>query len=274
MSRLFLFLCSLAALPVITSCARKHVSVDSVPELPYPTCSEAVANALGDAGPGEIVARGRLRGSPDSMAESDSVETFELRRNACLTTATVRQEWKQGATDVEVVFNDKLVPLRAWRRMTLPTSKRADGNADIRRYELRTEEVTLKKKSGDAAASFEILKGKRPTAVIGPGRGLLTAWIRRSHLEVGEKVRESVLDFREMFELIRDVTLKRENDRFDASLGKTLRVYTIYGREAVFTDETDAVVGDLAGLRPANTVHTPEPERISTFGTPDPVHTP
>ena len=283
-SCLFLVLCTLTVAGVLASgCKRKHVPVTSAPELPYPTCADGVVGAGAsatslDAGPaedvGRVVASGRLRGSPDSMAESDSVETFELRDHGCLTTATVRQEWKNGATDVEVVFNAKLVPLRAWRRMTLPTSKRADGNADIRRYELRTEEVTLKRKAGDAPPAFEILRGNRPTAVIGPGRGLLTAWIRRSHLEVGEKVRESVLDFREMFEVIRDVTLKRESDRFDAGLGKTVRVYTIYGREAVFTDDTDAVVGDLAGLRPADTVHTPEPQRISSFGVADPVHTP
>jgi hypothetical protein len=53
-----------------------------------------------------------------------------------------------------------------------------------------------------------------------------------------------------------------------------VRVYTIYGRESVFADESDAVLGDLAGLRPHEFAGTPEPPPMPMYGTPDPVHTP
>jgi hypothetical protein len=57
-------------------------------------------------------------------------------------------------------------------------------------------------------------------------------------------------------------------------LGRTVRVYTVYGRETVFADETDAVIGDLAGLRPHELAGTPVPTPMPMYGTPDPVHTP
>ena len=91
------------------------------------------------------------------------------------------------------------------------------------------------------------IRGARPTAIIGPGRGLLTPWIQRAHLAVGGRARESVLDVRESMEVIRDVTLARLEDRDDPTLGH-VRVYTIYGREPVFTNDEDVVVGDLMGL--------------------------
>jgi hypothetical protein len=87
-------------------------------------------------------------------------------------------------------------------------------------------------------------------------------------------VRELVLDFREMVERLEEATLTRDDDRFEPSLGKTVRVYVFYGREAVFADENDVVIGDLAGLRPSETLTTPEPESMPRYGDPDPVHTP
>ena len=53
--------------------------------------------------------------------------------------------------------------------------------------------------------------------------------------------------------LIRDVTLQRVEARDVEGLGR-VRVYTVYGREPVFTDENDVVVGDLMGLRLASAV--------------------
>ncbi len=258
----------LAAAVVSGGCKRKHVPVDAVPDLGYPTCAGAE-----DAGAGALLARRTLRAGADSMAESGAVESFELRRRACHLVTTAHQEWKLGATDIEVVFDDKLLPLRAWKRMTSPGTRPGEAHVDVRRYELRTPEVTIAKRSGDSPVTFEILRGTRPTAVIGPGRGLFSAWIRRANLAVGEKVREPVLDFRELVEILRDVTLKREPDLFEPTLQRNVRVYTVYGRDAIYTDEDNVVIGDLAGLRAVD----PEPNDASAssaIGVPDPVHTP
>lgn len=212
------------------------------------------------------------------MPEGTTVEDFELRKKGCLVVLTARQEWARGASDVEVVFDEELRPLRAWKRMTVPSSTRADGHADTRRYEMRVVPPTMKHRSSEGEITFDAIRGGRPEAVIGPGRGVLTAWIRRANLQVGEKVRVPVLDFREMLEVVRDVTLRREEDRVEPATsafpGRRLRVYTVYGREAVFTDENNVVVGDLAGLRPSNASMGPEPPPAPTFQPPDPAHTP
>ena len=256
---------------------RKQEEMASGPELPYPTCPAAAGEGSDGATPPaapDVLAEGDLRGQEESMSEGAARERFRLERRGCLVVYTGRQEWALGATDVEVVFDEELRPLRAWKRMTLPLSERDDGHADVRRYELRTEAAVLKQRRPDGEVRWAKIRGARPTAVIGPGRGLLTAWIRRAHLAVGDKVREPVLDFREMLEVVREVTLRREADRFDPALGRTVRVYTIYGREAVFTDEEDVVLGDLAGMRPASSVASPERPSAPLFGAPDPVGTP
>ncbi len=58
------------------------------------------------------------------------------------------------------------LPLRVWKRMTIPGVARPDGMADIRRYELRTPEVTIKHRSADGNISFEMLRGPRPHVVM------------------------------------------------------------------------------------------------------------
>jgi len=87
-------------------------------------------------------------------------------------------------------------------------------------------------------------------------------------------VREHVLDMRELLETLRPVTLRRDPDLYVAALGRTVRVYTVYGRESVFADESDTVIGDLAGMLPADRVTTPAPLPMPRYGEPDPVHTP
>jgi hypothetical protein len=216
------------------------------------------------------------------MREKTVVESFEIDRDACHYVFRGREEWPLMSADIEVVYDEDMLPLRAWKRMTIPGVPDPDGKADIRSYEMRTPELVVKKKT-QGELTFELLKpggktmpapGARVMAVIGPGRGVLTMWIRRAKLGVGEKKRELVLDFREMIETLSEVTLQRDDDRFEPSLGKTVRVYTIYGREAVFTDENDVVIADLAGLRPSESLSTPEPPPMPSYGAPDPVHTP
>ncbi|MFO0678700.1 MAG: hypothetical protein U0169_19365 [Polyangiaceae bacterium] len=280
---------ALAAMAEV-GCKRRHVEVATAPEFPYPTCVDggalpgpyvAFPFALGfvpDAGasgrvPSDLSVRGRLR-LADPIVERGMIEKFEVRRDACLWTVSVRQEWSRQSTDVEAVFDETFTPIRVWKRMTIPGSSRPDGHGEIRRYEFRGPEVSIKAKRADGTEHLEVLKGAVPKAVIGPGRALLTMWMKRAKLAVGDKVREPVLDFREMVEVIQPVTLKREPDREEPSLGRRVRVYTIYGREPVFTDDDDVVLGDLAGLRPSETLTTPEPTPAPMFGVPDPVHTP
>jgi hypothetical protein len=167
--------------------------------------------------------------------------------------------------------------------MTLAASSRPDGNADIRRYELRTGEVFIKRRDQNGEVFREKLlpggrmrvpAGAKLAAVIGPGRGVITAWLKREKLPVGGKVSELVLDFRAMIESLEQATLVRNEDRFEPSIGRNVRVYTFFGRETVFADENDVVVGDLAGMRPSDSLSTPEPSALPTFGGADPAHTP
>lgn len=281
MARRLSIVLALAALSA--GCSRKHVPVDSVPRLGYPACRACAGCA--DAGPlepGALVAEGHLRSGPFSV-EKYVNERFELRRTPCGYTLRARQEWPLAVSDIEVRYDPTLRPIWAWKRMTIPGSQREDGNADLRRYELRTGDVFITHRDDRARTTFERLLpgGRLPVgdrgpvgAVVAPGRGMLTPWLWRAHLPVGGKAYELVLDFREAVETLEVAMLRRDQDRFEPSLGNTVRVYTFYGRETVFADEHDVVVGDLAGLRPSGSLSTPEPPALPTYGPPDPEGTP
>jgi hypothetical protein len=109
--------------------------------------------------------------------------------------------------------------------------------------------------------------------VIGPGRGLLSIWFQRARLDVGGRLREAVLDVREPLALVRDVTLMRLEDQHVEGLGR-VRVYTIYGREPVFANDDDVVVGDMFGMRRASAVSGPLPDPLPDPGPIDPIGTP
>ncbi|MET0343853.1 MAG: hypothetical protein ABW252_22760 [Polyangiales bacterium] len=244
---------------------RKHIPVDSLEELGYPGCDGKVP------GPGETLAAQHLR-SGASHNDKTIVERFRIEARDCLRVLSARQEWPLGTVDLEVVYDAELKPLRIWKRMTIPALPNAGERAELRRYELRTEPVGIKRRAPNGDISFEQLKGGRPVAVIGPGRGLISMWLRRAHLAPGTKVRELVIDVRAL-EKIELVTLMREPDMQHPELGP-VRVYTFFGRETVFADENDVVIGDLMGLRPDRVVKTPPPPAIPTFGVVDPVGTP
>ncbi|HTQ42747.1 MAG TPA: hypothetical protein VMI75_08290 [Polyangiaceae bacterium] len=268
---------ALVSLAGDAGCHRKHVPVEAAPELGYPACGDAGADDHGTA-----VATGRLRSGPLSN-EQNVVERFELDRTACGYAYHARQEWPLDISDVEIRYDANLTPTWAWKRMTIAGSQRDDGNADIRRYEMRTGDVFIKRRAADGSTTMEkLLPGGRMTApagarvgaVIAPGRGSITAWLKRAKLPVGGKTQDLVLDFRPMVESLEVGTLQRQADQFEADYGKNVRVYTFFGRETVFADESDVVIGDLAGMRPADLVKTPEPEPLPTYGGADPVHTP
>jgi hypothetical protein len=261
----------------LCGCRRKHVPVQAEPELGYPSCIDG-----GTPDPGTVVARGHIRSGPVSN-DKNVVERFELRRTSCGYTFVTRQEWPADTSDVEARYDANLSPLWAWKRMTLAASPRPDGNADIRRYELRTGEVFIKRRNAEGAIALEHLLpggripvpvGARVGALIGPGRGILTVWLKRANLKIGDRTDDLVLDFRGMVESLEIASLARDRDRFEPSLGKTVRVYTFYGQETVFADDDNVVIGDLAGMRPSDALSTPEPAPLPTFGGPDPVHTP
>jgi hypothetical protein len=109
-----------------------------------------------------------------------------------------------------------------------------------------------------------------PGAVVGPGRGVLTAWLRRAHLAVHEKTRALVLDIRALVETLEVVTLERNEDECQSDLGARVRVYTFGGKETVFADGDDVVIGDLAGMRPSASIDAPEPSRGRAYTKPDP----
>lgn len=171
-----------------------------------------------------------------------------------------------GTADVEVIYDRAWRPLRAWQRRTIPGS--ADGRPESRRYELRTEPVGLRIQEYLRPVRYEELRAAKPTVIISPGRGLVTAWLRKARLEVGQKVREVGLDTRRV-EKISDTVLRRDPDRFLAALGRTVRSYTFAGRETIFADDTDTVIGDLSGLLPSSAVKLPMPPAIPLYGTGD-----
>jgi hypothetical protein len=258
-------------------CKRRHVPVESAPELGYPACSDG---GLDD--PGVVVARGHIRAGPTSV-EKNVVERFELRRTACGFTFRSRQEWPLSIADLEVRYGPGLSPVWAWKRLTIAGSARADGQADIRRYELRTGEVFIKRRDARGEVTLEKLlaggrrtvpEGARVGAVVGPGRGIITAWLQRARLAPGGRTRDLVLDCRDLVESLEMATLERGPDQFEPSLGRSVRVYTFFGRESVFADDDDVVIGDLAGMRPSDALTTPEPEPLPMYGGPDPAHTP
>jgi hypothetical protein len=265
------------AIVALAGCRKKHVVVESEPELGYPACLDGGADETGT-----LVGEGHIRSGPLSNDKTVS-ERFELRKTSCGYTFRSRQEWPLDISDVEVRYDATMTPLWAWKRMTTAASQRLDGNADIRRYELRSGGVFIKKRDALGTITLEHLlpggrikvpEGARVGAVIGPGRGVMTVWLKRARLKVGQKTDDLVLDFRNMIEGVEIAALERNDDRFEPSVNKTVRVYTFYGSDTIFADDDDVVIGDLAGERPSDSIASPEPPAMPTFGGPDPVHTP
>ena len=233
---------------------------------PYPECTDGVSTR-------DVLGTGVLRAGP-VMREPSVIERFELARRGCHFVFTGREDWALGTTEVEIVYDAELRPIRVWKRSTAPGPQPIARRTDVRAYDLRGARVEMTRRSPTAELEHFFVGRTIPAVVIAPGRGMLTAWLRRAHLSVGGRVREPVLDVRESIERVRDVTLERHDDRDDAALGRLVRVYTIFGREPIFADENDVVVGDLMGMVPASLVARPEPPLPPTDGLPDPTRAP
>lgn len=248
------------------NCEGPQRKVESLPDVGYPTCDDA---ALPE---GTVVASGVLRAGP-VMRDQEVVERFEVRERGCVTVVRVQQEWALGTTDVDAVFDENLLPLRVWKRTMMPDGQGGLGHLDVRVVEMRTEPVGLTRRRPTGEREHFEVRGARPQAVIGPGRGLLTMWFQRAKLAEGEKVREPILDVREPIAVIEEVTLQRLQDQEVDGLGR-VRVYTIYGREPVFADENDVVLGDMFGMRPASTIAGPLPDPMPDPGPIEPTSLP
>ncbi len=236
-----------------------------MPEHAYPTCD-------GEPLPeGELLSEGILRSGP--IHQGNVVERYEIRRRGCVYVITVRQEWARQVTDVEAIFDLDWRPIRVWKRMGIPGVPEPERYEDTRLYEFRNEPTTMTEQNADGRAHREF-RGGQPTALVGPGRMLITAWIRATNLEVGETARAKVLDVRELYERVDDVAIRRDPDRFEETLGRHVRVYTIFGRESVFADETGLVIGDLAGLRQDQDLEGDAPPPVPSATPADPVNTP
>jgi len=262
--RVYAFL-GLVASALVACIAPSRERDDAMRFPAYPMCP-------GDPVDGETLGEGSLRAGP-VMREESARESFRIVRRGCQFVFTGSQDWSLGATDLEVVYDEALNPLRAWKRSTSPGPLEAARRTDIRAYDFSTDHVLLRRRS--SLGGFESWRFRAPTphVVIGPGRGLLSMWLRRAHLPVGGRVREAVLDIRETVEIVRDVTLIRLEDRDDAEMGQ-VRVYTIYGREPIFADENNILVGDMMGMRPARLITTPVPPGINREGDVNPRGTP
>src|SRR5690606_27769397 len=108
----------------------RRMPVEEVTLSDWPSCASA--------GQEELLAARELVAGPN-MLEKSVVERYSLHeRGGCIIgRAFVR--WKLGDTALEVVWNEDLVPLAAYKRMTYP----GDANLfDERAYQM-TDESTL-----------------------------------------------------------------------------------------------------------------------------------
>lgn len=206
----------------------------------------------------DVVVDRTLR-SGEQMRSQDVVEHFTLARGRDCAYVRVEQEWALSTADIEVLYDEAYLPIRVWRRTTLPDITGPLGHEDLRVYDLRGEQVRMTHRGPAGRESIELVAEERPRAVITHGRGSLTAWIQRARLDEGERLRETVLDVRDSLAKVDEVTLIRQNDQEADGLGR-VRVYTIYGREPVFADENNIVLGDMLGLREASTIEGPIPD--------------
>ena len=251
-----------AALLALACVQLPRQAVETLADRGYPDCIEGAAPAHVDP------VQRELRAGP-TMTEQSVIETFSLAADRCHVVYTGHEEWAMGATDLEIVLDADRRPLRAYRRQTAPGPQAPSARTDIRVYDFRGPHVELTRRQPLAAIDYLVYRAPTPVVIIATGRGALTPWIQRSHLEVGGRVREPALDVREHIEIVRDVTLHREDDRDDPRIGH-VRVYTIYGREPVYTDDHDVVIGDMMGLVPAELVERPRDPIVPTDGPPTP----
>jgi hypothetical protein len=245
-----------------------HVRVPSVPQLPYPQCGDVALDTANLWRGGELLVSTISEALPTG-ADRGTWERFELRARACHRVVTVHREGPQSVIDCEVVLDESMRPIRAWRRIGRPG--RQGIQYDTRTYEFRTPFVTITRVDEHGHRTYEELRSKeKPTVVIAPGSAALTTWIQSARLQEGMSAVAWVLDLRQPLERAWRSTLRRERDMDVEGLGR-VRVYAL-DEESFFTDANDRVVGTLSGMRELPR-GAPLPVEIDSQSAPEPWRT-
>ncbi len=220
---------------------RTHFTVASVPQLGYPRC----AGDNSDAGAGEALISTRMTALPMAV-DRGTWERFELRARGCHRVVSVHREGPRELVDAEVIYDESMRPLRAWRRVGKPGPRGIVY--DTRTYEFRTPVVTVTRVEASGQRTYEELRPKeKPTVVLAPGVAAMTVWIQSARLREGERTESWVLDLRDPLERAWRSNLRREPDMTVDGLGR-VRVYSL-DEESFFADDQDHVIGTLSGLR-------------------------
>lgn len=221
---------------------RTHFAVASVPQLGYPRCGGEDAGAPSQ---GEALFSSSLVALPMAV-DRDAWERFELRARGCHRVVTVHRESPREVVDGEVVYDESMRPVRAWRRVGKPSPRGI--LYDTRTYDFRTPFITVTRVEANGRRSYEELRPKeKPTIVLAPSNAGVLPWIQAARLSEGARVEAWVLDLRDPLERAWRSTLRREPDMNVDGLGR-VRVYAL-DEESYFVDEQESVVGTLSGMR-------------------------
>lgn len=240
--------------------------VDSVPTQEYPAWASALL-----ADDTSIVARATLRGRQGAI-ESSTVEQMVLREGPQGSVARVRVDRPLQRITYDAVYDAAGKPLRFWRRVSVPGVLPA--RIDVRLFELRTQPIAISHRDPDGARDFaQMRRNESPIALIGEAFSLLTPWIRHANLAVGGVVRGRSLDT-DKGGVMRNAALRRSEDMNMPEHGGRVRVYRVYGRDVVFANDQNIVVGSLSGFvsidpnGPAMPPQASEDERVDPTRTP------
>lgn len=174
---------ALGLLALLSSCRRKHVPVaprrrSSRTPPARPTPARGWSSRASSA-------RRPTRWNPDVT------ERFSLEDRGCLRAFIARQDWHMNVSEVEGASRP---PGHAPAGVEAHDHPRCAQRRRRGGHSVATSCALPRWSSpGEAwvrpGASRSC--GERPTVVIGPGRGLLSVWIRRANLGVGERVRRT-----------------------------------------------------------------------------------
>jgi len=252
---------SLVAMASLGGCegCRKSVPVDALEARPYPSCADG-----SDTSEPVVLLQGELRSGP-AMRPQGVAESYALLENGCLRILRVHQEWPQGTSDLEIMYDASWLPMRVWRR-TLPRNHPDPlTRADVRVYDLRNDPTTMHWRKPSGELELREFRGVRPMAVVASARASLIPWILREELGVDEVADRPVLDIRQQWDEIEAVPLFRVADRYEPDLGRDVRVHTLFGSQAVYTTEEGELLGDLAGMRVEGALDTEAPAAAERY---------
>ena len=197
-----------------------------------------------------------------------------------------RQEWPLAIADVEVRYDATLTPhlgleahdhrrVAARRRQRRHPPLRASDRGGVHQAARRRREAS-RSRNCCPGGRMTVPAGARAGAMVGPGRGVITAWLKRAKLPVGGKTEELVLDFRG------HARVPRGSGRSSATptstsrrSGRTVRVYTFFGQgDGVRRRRRRRHRRPRRDAPERSPSRPPSPRPLPTYGGADPVHTP